>query len=209
MLFTCNRDDDKVPRPPTHFALPELNLRLFLRLALIGDTGRRIAPIHASTDSASSRTSQAASVGFPRSSPSRTQATAGELDNLSQPTGEGRGGANHTHKSCREDTTQAREKKGQLFKVALVHPAGTVHDTVAPPSAQLNFGPSSRCHTAVRPSNVEMGAVTLQAAPGNPTLQLQRSAVRQRAGNPPFICFSTPQTSAADVAVAGNPSRST
>lgn len=138
MLLTCNRDDDKVPRPPTHFALPELNLRLFLRLALIGDAGRRIAPIHASTDSASSRTSQAASVGFPRSSPSRTQATAGELDNLSQPTGEGRGGggANHTHKSCREDTTQAGEKKkGQLFKVALVHPAGTVHDTVAPPGS--------------------------------------------------------------------------
>lgn len=133
MPLTRKRDDDKVPRPPTHFALPELNLRLFLRLALIGNTGRRIAPIHASTDSASSRTSQTASVGFPRSSPSRTQATAGELDNLSQPTGEGRGGvANHTHKSCREDTAQAGEKKWQFLKVALVHPAGTVHDTVAP-----------------------------------------------------------------------------
>lgn len=141
MLLTCNRDDDKVPRPPTPLALPEINLRLFLRLALIGNTGRRIAPIHASTDSASSRTSQAASVGFPRSSPSRTQAPAGELDNLSQPTGEGRGErgggvANHTHKSCREDTAQA-EKTGQFLKVALVHPAGTVHDTVAPPQPGL------------------------------------------------------------------------
>lgn len=124
MPLTRKRDGDKVPRPPTHFALPELNWRLFLRLALIGNAGRRIAPIHASTDGASSRTSQTASVGFPRSSPSRTQATAGELDSLSQPTGEGReerergGGANHTHKSCREDTAQAG-KKGQLFKKSL------------------------------------------------------------------------------------------
>lgn len=45
-----------------------------------------------------------------------------------------------------------------------------------------------------------MGAVTLQAAPGNPTLQLQHSAVWQRAESRPFIGFSTPQTSAADVA---------
>lgn len=111
MLLACNRDGDKVPRPPTHFALPELNLRLFLRLALIGNTGRRIAPIHASTGSASSRTSQAASVGFPRSSPSRTQATAGELDNLSQPTGEGREGGVQITPTSRVVKTQPRQKK--------------------------------------------------------------------------------------------------
>lgn len=144
---------------------------------------------------ASFHTSQPASVSFPRSSPSRTQATAGELDNLSQPTGEGRG--LKITPTSRVVKTQPRQTKGQFLKSVRLHPKGTIHYTGVP-SSELNFCPSR--YTVVRPSTDEMGAVTLQSAPGNPTLQMQHSALWQRSKNHRFICVFTDQTSAVNVA---------
>lgn len=93
--------------------------------------------------------------------------------------------------------TQPRQTKGQFLKSVRLHPKGTIRYTGLP-SSELNFCPSR--YTVVRPSTDEMGAVTLQSAPGNPTLQLQHSALWQRSKSHRFICVFTDQTSAVNVA---------
>lgn len=129
-------------------------------------TRRRIPPIHASTNTTALAYELASplAVGFRGAALPERRLRLGSLTtSVNQPE---RGGGAITPTSLALETLPWQSKR-LICKVTIPH--STRQSTVSP-FAKLNICPFRR-NTVVRPSNDEMGAVTLQSALGNPTLQ--------------------------------------